>query len=82
MSQRYFLKSEANCGIGCLSKVTLDNAFKRGGLVSLAVKGRDFSRKFYFVLHKKKYRGLVLGSGWDCAAEDANCFDLEKEIQK
>lgn len=47
---------EANLGIGCLSQVALVDAFKRGSLVPLAVKGRDFYRKFYFVLHKKKYR--------------------------
>jgi len=52
---------EANLGIGCLSKVTLEDAFKRGSLVPLTVKGRDFSRKFYFVLHKKKYRGASIG---------------------
>lgn len=47
---------EANLGIGCLSEVTLEDAFKRGSLVPLSVKNRDFTRKFYFVLHKKKYR--------------------------
>jgi len=51
---------EANLGIGCLSKVTLEDAFKRGSLIPLPVKGRDFSRKFYFVLHKKKYRGTSI----------------------
>ena len=52
---------EANLGIGCLSQVTLEDAFKRGSLVPLAVKGRDFSRKFYFVLHKKKFRSASIG---------------------
>jgi len=52
---------EANLGIGCLSQVALVDAFKRGSLVPLAVKGRDFSRKFYFLLHKKKYRGASIG---------------------
>ena len=47
---------EANLGVGCLSKVTLVDAFKRGSLVPLRVKNRNFSRKFYFVLHKRKYR--------------------------
>lgn len=51
---------EANLGIGCLSQVTLADAFKRGSLVPLAVKGRDLLRQFYFVLHKNKYRGASI----------------------
>ncbi|MGB1465882.1 MAG: LysR family transcriptional regulator, partial [Alcanivorax nanhaiticus] len=29
---------------------------RRGSLVPLAVPHRDFSRDFYFVLHRQKYR--------------------------
>ena len=47
---------EAGLGIGCLSRVTLAEAFRRGSLVPLAVPHRDFSRQFYFVLHRQKYR--------------------------
>lgn len=47
---------EAELGIGCLSKVALVEAFKRGSLVPLSVPQRDFSRLFYFILHKQKYR--------------------------
>lgn len=47
---------EAGLGIGCLSKVTLEDAFRRGSLLPLAVPHRDFRRKFYFILHKQKYR--------------------------
>lgn len=46
---------EANLGIGCLSRVTLEEAFKRGSLVELKVPHRDFRRKFYFILHRDKY---------------------------
>lgn len=46
---------EAGLGIGCLSRVTLQEAFRRGSLVPLAVPGRDFSRHFYFALHRRKY---------------------------
>jgi len=45
-------------GIGCLSRVTLEDAFRRGSLVPLAVPHRDFRRKFYFILHKQKHRSL------------------------
>lgn len=47
---------EAELGIGCLSKVALVEAFKRGSLIPLAVPQRDFHRLFYFILHKQKYR--------------------------
>ena len=47
---------EAGLGIGCLSRVTLLEAFRRGSLVPLPVPHRDFSRQFYFVLHRQKYR--------------------------
>ncbi|MEJ2045419.1 MAG: LysR family transcriptional regulator [Reinekea sp.] len=47
---------EANLGIGCLSAVTLQEAFKRGSLVPLAIPGYSFERNFYLVLHKRKYR--------------------------
>lgn len=47
---------EAELGIGCLSRVALLDAFKRGSLIPLAVPQRDFHRQFYFILHKEKYR--------------------------
>ncbi len=47
---------EANLGIGCLSKITLQEAFKRGDLVPLNIPHRTFKRHFYFILHKEKYR--------------------------
>lgn len=47
---------EAGLGISCLSLVSLQEAFKRGTLVPLDIPGRDFSRDFYLVLHRQKYR--------------------------
>ena len=48
---------EANLGIGCLSRVCLADAFRRGSLVPLKVpEERQFDRTFYFILHKQKYR--------------------------
>lgn len=47
---------EAGLGIGCISKVALQNAFDRGSLVPLTVAHRDFHRHFYFIVHKHKYR--------------------------
>ncbi|SFR48997.1 DNA-binding transcriptional regulator, LysR family [Marinobacter daqiaonensis] len=48
---------QANLGIGCLSRMCLSDAFKRGDLVPLrAAAHRRFDRQFYFILHKQKYR--------------------------
>ncbi|MCG8670575.1 MAG: LysR family transcriptional regulator [Pseudomonadales bacterium] len=46
---------EAQLGIGCLSKVTLKEAFKRGSLKEIKIPQRNFKRRFYFVLHQQKY---------------------------
>ncbi len=47
---------EAGLGIGCVSRITLETAFERGTLVPLPVPDRDLTRRFYFILHKQKYR--------------------------
>lgn len=47
---------EAGLGISCLSRVSLQEAFRRGTLIPLEIPHRDFSREFYFVLHRQKYR--------------------------
>jgi DNA-binding transcriptional LysR family regulator len=46
---------EKGLGIGCLSKITLEEAFRRGSLVQLAAPHRNWTRKFYFILHRQKY---------------------------
>lgn len=51
---------EANLGVGCLSRVTLEDAFRRGSLVPLATPQRDFSRSFYFILHRRKYLSTAI----------------------
>jgi DNA-binding transcriptional LysR family regulator len=47
---------ESGMGLGCLSRITLRDAFKRGSLIPLAIPKRDFKRHFYLILHKQKYR--------------------------
>ncbi|MFM1894980.1 MAG: hypothetical protein RLZZ385_54 [Pseudomonadota bacterium] len=47
---------EAGLGIGCLSRITLEEAFRRGSLIPLSAPQRDWRRRFYFVLHRQKYR--------------------------
>lgn len=46
---------ESGLGIGCLSKLTLEEAFKRGSLVPLSAPGRNWIREFYFILHRQKF---------------------------
>ncbi len=43
-------------GIGCLSRIALQESFDLGTLVPLRVAGRDFSRQLYLVINKHKYR--------------------------
>lgn len=57
---------ETNLGIGCLSRVCLADAFRRGSLVPLSVpEYRQFDRQFYFILHRQKYRSAGIGRWMD-----------------
>jgi DNA-binding transcriptional LysR family regulator len=51
---------EAGLGLGCLSRVTLVEAFRRGSLVPINVPHRDLRRKFSIILHRQKYRSSGL----------------------
>ena len=51
---------EAHLGVGCLSKICLEEAFARGSLVPLPVSNRDFSRQFNIITHKQKFHGAGL----------------------
>jgi DNA-binding transcriptional LysR family regulator len=53
---------EAGLGVGCVSRVALEEAFRHGSLVPCRVPHRDFHRFFYSVLHERKYQSAaVLG---------------------
>jgi DNA-binding transcriptional LysR family regulator len=47
---------EAGLGVGCISRLALREAFRRGSLVPIEVPGLDFSRSFHFLWHKEKYQ--------------------------
>jgi DNA-binding transcriptional LysR family regulator len=51
---------EAGLGVGCLSRISLLDAFARGSLVPLNVAHRDFSRQLYLITHKQKYQNSAL----------------------
>jgi len=46
---------ESGLGIGCISRLALKDAFRRGSLVPLEIPGLDLKRQFNFVLHKQKF---------------------------
>lgn len=47
---------ESGLGIGCISRLALKDAFRRGSLVPLATPSLDLGRYFYFLWHKQKYQ--------------------------
>ncbi len=51
---------QAGLGIACLSRITIREELINKQLVELAVPDRDFSRQFYAVLHKNKYRSTTI----------------------
>ncbi len=51
---------EAGMGIGCLSRISLEDAFRRGSLVPLSVNHRDFHRRMSVITHKRKYHGSAV----------------------
>jgi DNA-binding transcriptional LysR family regulator len=46
----------AGLGMGCVSRLLLEEAFARRTLRPCRVPHRDFRRKFYFLLHRQKHR--------------------------
>jgi DNA-binding transcriptional LysR family regulator len=53
----------AGLGLGCASRIALQEAFDHGTLAPCRVPHRDFRRRFYLLMNKHKYRGRGL-SQW------------------
>lgn len=51
---------ESGLGIGCISRLALREAFRRGSLKPLEVPELDLRRSFHFVWHARKYQTLAL----------------------
>ncbi|MBC9071701.1 LysR family transcriptional regulator [Thauera sp. CAU 1555] len=51
---------ENGLGIGCISRLALRDAFRRGSLVPLEVPGLDLSRRFQFAWHRGKYHTAAI----------------------
>ena len=45
---------ESGLGVGCLSRLALREAFRRGSLVELPTPGLDLSRRFLFAWHRQR----------------------------
>jgi DNA-binding transcriptional LysR family regulator len=45
---------ESGLGIGCISRLALREAFRRGSLVEIATPYFDLRRHFYFLLHRQR----------------------------
>jgi len=63
---------EAGLGVGCLSAITLREAFLRGSLVELKAPHRDWKRSFYFILHRQKYRSAGIESWMQLCRQHAS----------
>jgi DNA-binding transcriptional LysR family regulator len=51
---------ESGMGLGCISRLALKEAFKRGSLVPIEVIGVDLTRQFNFVFHRQKFRSASI----------------------
>lgn len=59
-------------GIGCLSRIALQESFELGSFVPLRVAGRDFSRQLYLVINRHKYRSAGIERWMALCYETAN----------
>lgn len=51
---------ESGLGIGCISRLALRDAFRRGSLVPLETPELDLRRQFYFIWHRKKFQTAAM----------------------
>jgi DNA-binding transcriptional LysR family regulator len=51
---------ESGLGIGCISRLALRDAFRRGSLVPVATPELDLSRQFNFIWHSQKYQTAAM----------------------
>jgi DNA-binding transcriptional LysR family regulator len=50
----------AGLGLGCVSRLALEEEFRHKTLVPCRVPQRDFHRHFYFAVHQKKYQSAAM----------------------
>lgn len=47
-------------GLGCLSRLSVQDCLDRGEVVALQAAGRSFQRNFYLLVHRHKYQSIAL----------------------
>ncbi|HJW03217.1 MAG TPA: LysR family transcriptional regulator [Azospira sp.] len=67
---------EAGLGIGCISRLALREAFRRGSLVEIPAPDLDLRRHFHFILHRQKF--ITLG----IARFMALCQEVVKGVER
>ena len=73
---------ESGLGLGCLSRLSLREALRRGSLVEIPTPGFDLRRHFYFAWHRQRHAGaaqrsfIALCREWTGPARDT----LELEL--
>jgi DNA-binding transcriptional LysR family regulator len=50
----------AGLGLGCVSRLALEEELRHKSLVACRVPHRDFHRHFYFAVHRKKYQSAAI----------------------
>lgn len=51
---------ESGLGIGCISRLALRDAIRRGSLVAVETPELDLTRQFYFIWHKQKFQTAAM----------------------
>jgi len=51
---------ESGLGIGCISRLALRDAFRRGSLMPVETPDLDLRRQFYFIWHRQKYQTATM----------------------
>jgi DNA-binding transcriptional LysR family regulator len=61
----------AGLGVGCVSRLALEEEFRHKSLVPCRVPHRDFRRHFYFAVHRKKYQSAAIRAWLELCASQA-----------
>ena len=61
---------EGGLGVGCVSRIALESAFKNGTLRPCRVPHRDFRRQFFFLLHKRKQKSQAITRWLELCRDD------------
>lgn len=51
---------ESGMGLGCVSRITIEDGISSGRFIPLSLKGRDLKRSFYLIKHKDKYMSAAI----------------------